>query len=1034
MTARDRLLALRGSPWLQRRRGRLALVGISTAVIGLAVAATVQAVTIAASASVSPSFMYLGDTGAQFTATVTNTGTSSLGAVEVERPSNSWSVVACPAGPAGWSIQQDSNKCRYRSAPGTADDIAPGATSSAFRLTAATIFGNRDKTGVWMVRVSQTDSFSNPNTVVAASAVPPGLGNTAHSWQVLDAIVAAGPSTPGTPCPASNHQALTNSTQTIVICGRNRSSQAHTPSAALSTLGGTFIASPGTFSSASIPGQSATSVVLGNWTGVTVTNASGSATVVVQIRSAVDETSPLTTFSGYMAINRPPSANDDSATTNENTAATISVLANDTDPENQALSVSAVNTAGTVGSVTITAGGAAVRYDPNGKFEALGPGETATDTFGYTASDGHGGTDTATVTVTITGVNDNPDAVADGGSGFTTNEDTAFTTGSVLANDSDVEGDAVAVSGVDDSATSGTVVNNGDGTFDYDPAGAFNDLGAGETASDAFAYTISDGHGGFDTATVTITVTGVNDGPTAVGDVYSGVVGNTKAALGTTSSGPVVVLTGNVLTSNDTDPDDAATSLSASLVSATAGADVTVNSDGSFVYVPPAGIAGTIDSFTYRVTDPAGAHADATVQIAIGTDLVWYVDSAAAPSGDGRSTAPFATLAPLRGAGDADAAGAIIFVYQGSGTYAGGIPLEADQALIGQPAGLTVGANALVAAGGSSPVITNAAGDGVGLANGVSVRSINVSGASGNGISGTNATGVTVSGVGVSGSGGDGIHVAGSGSGSVGLTLTGATIADSAGTGLLVRGSGATTGEVSASDSTFDGNGVGVNVVASGSDDLTFDISGNTFTDQLGNAVQILTAAPTAGQADGEVILGQIRDNVIGGATAGSGSRDLIGIAIEINGDADAVVAVSGNTVSHTDQEGVFVQARLDNDGDASHGRLDLTLRDNTIGTPDDDSAFPFGLVHGIRIESRNTTDVCLDIAGNDSASLGGGSDFRVRQRDGSTFRLERFVGSGTSDGDVGAFVIGQNASGSTASVTHATSYTGVADGTCRAP
>jgi hypothetical protein len=311
---------------------------------------------------------------------------------------------------------------------------------------------------------------------------------------------------------------------------------------------------------------------------------------------------------------------------------------------------------------------------------------------------------------------------------------------------------------------------------------------------------------------------------------------------------------------------------------------------------------------------------------------------------------------------------------------------------------------------------------------------VSVTGASVDGIGGVNATGVEVGDVLVSGSGRDGVHVAGSGTGSVGLTLTDSTIANSTGTGLLVRGSGATTGTVNASGSTFDGNGVGVNVVASSSDALTFGVSGNTFVDQLGNAVQVLTAAPTTGQADAEVIRGQIRDNVIGGSAAGSGSRDLIGIAIEINGDADAVVAVTGNTVSHSDQEGIFVQARLDNDGDGAHGRLDLHLRDNTVGPPDDDSTFPIGVVNGIRIESRNTTDVCLDIAGNDSSSVGGGSDFRLRQRDGSTFRLERFVGSGTSDADVSTFVIGQNAGGSTASATHATSYTGVADGTCRTP
>jgi hypothetical protein len=276
--------------------------------------------------------------------------------------------------------------------------------------------------------------------------------------------------------------------------------------------------------------------------------------------------------------------------------------------------------------------------------------------------------------------------------------------------------------------------------------------------------------------------------------------------------------------------------------------------------------------------------------------------------------------------------------------------------------------------------------------------------------------------------------VTGSGTGSIGLTLTDATISDNAGTGLLVRGSGATTSDVSATDSTFDGNGAGLNLVASLADDLTFTVAGNTVIDSTGNAVQVITPAPPFGTADAEVLRGTIRDNVIGGSAAGSGSRDLIGIAIDVNGDADAVISVSGNAISHTDQQGVFVQARLDNDGDAAVGRLDLTFRDNTVGTPDDDSAFPFGAVHGVQIESRNTTQVCLDIAGNDSASVGGGADVRVRQRDQSTFSLERFAGSGTSVSDVSAFITAENAGGSAASVTIATTFTGVADGACREP
>ena len=66
------------------------------------------------------------------------------------------------------------------------------------------------------------------------------------------------------------------------------------------------------------------------------------------------------------------------------------------------LTVSDIDTVGTKGTVTCNANGS-FTYDPNGKFESLGVGETATDSFNYTVSDGQGGADTATVTITIHG-------------------------------------------------------------------------------------------------------------------------------------------------------------------------------------------------------------------------------------------------------------------------------------------------------------------------------------------------------------------------------------------------------------------------------------------------------------------------------------------------------------------------------------------------------------------------------------------------------------------------------------------------------
>lgn len=75
-------------------------------------------------------------------------------------------------------------------------------------------------------------------------------------------------------------------------------------------------------------------------------------------------------------------------------------------------------------------------YDPNGQFEFLGVGQTATDSFTYVASDSQGlSSNTATAIITITGVNELPVAVNDAN---TTDEDNAVA-GNLLTNDTDVD-------------------------------------------------------------------------------------------------------------------------------------------------------------------------------------------------------------------------------------------------------------------------------------------------------------------------------------------------------------------------------------------------------------------------------------------------------------------------------------------------------------------------------------------------------------------------------------------------------------------
>lgn len=245
-------------------------------------------------------------------------------------------------------------------------------------------------------------------------------------------------------------------------------------------------------------------------------------------------TSEATVTVTVNSVNDRPEANDDRFVTDEDTAINDNLILGDTgiglatpdfdvdgdqlqivevrDSEGTVLQLTNGNVLPEGGQVAIGADGAFF-YDPtfNGGLDRLGADETELVTLTYVVSDGEL-TDEATIEILVTGVNDDPMAVDDGGEAFTTDEDTAFTTGDVLANDQDVDSEALSVSGLNTAGTLGLVTSNGDGTFDYDPNGAFENLAAGEVGEDRFEYTVSDGDGGVDTAIVTITVIGVDDG------------------------------------------------------------------------------------------------------------------------------------------------------------------------------------------------------------------------------------------------------------------------------------------------------------------------------------------------------------------------------------------------------------------------------------------------------------------------------------------------------------------------------------------
>jgi uncharacterized delta-60 repeat protein len=186
--------------------------------------------------------------------------------------------------------------------------------------------------------------------------------------------------------------------------------------------------------------------------------------------------------------NRPPVAVNDVAVTGFNAPVVVAVLANDSDPDGNPLTV-AIATAPANGTAVANPNGT-VTYTPNAGF-------IGTNTFTYSISDGQGGVATASVNVTVSatpGGNRPPVAVNDVAvTGFN-----APVVVAVLANDSDPDGNPLTVA-IATAPANGTAVANPNGTVTYTP-------NAGFAGPNAFTYTVSDGQGGTATATVTVTV------------------------------------------------------------------------------------------------------------------------------------------------------------------------------------------------------------------------------------------------------------------------------------------------------------------------------------------------------------------------------------------------------------------------------------------------------------------------------------------------------------------------------------------------
>jgi hypothetical protein len=294
------------------------------------------------------------------------------------------------------------------------------------------------------------------------------------------------------------------------------------------------------------------------------------------------DTGTVTITVNAAGVNNPPVAANDSATTDQDTAVTINVISNDSDPDGDTITVSSVGAASN-GNV-VNNGNGTVTYTPNVGF-------SGSDSFTYIIDDGNGGTAAATVTVTVNAVVANNPPVANNDSA-TTYEDTAVTI-NVGSNDSDPDGDALVFSNFSDPAN-GSVVYNGVGTVTYTPDPGFS-------GTDSFTYQIDDGNGGTATATVSVVVDVAPNNLPVANDDSASVDKNNSVTI-------------NVL-GNDNDPDNDPLTID-SLGTPVAGGSVVDNGNGTVTFTPANNFIGN-DSFTYTISDGNGGTATATVVVTV---------------------------------------------------------------------------------------------------------------------------------------------------------------------------------------------------------------------------------------------------------------------------------------------------------------------------------------------------------------------------------------------------------------------------------
>jgi large repetitive protein len=275
-------------------------------------------------------------------------------------------------------------------------------------------------------------------------------------------------------------------------------------------------------------------------------------------------------------INDAPVANDESVRVLTNAPLTLHPLANDSDIDGDALTITQVS--GPLhGSVTFT--GTSITYTPATGFSGF-------DTLNYMVSDGMGGSDTATILLRVDQPNVAPQITSPARAG--TEDVTMHLTAASFATDGN--GDPLSFTSF--SASSGTWVLNADGSVDYTPGANF----AGTVPA---TVQISDGQGGVVSGVLSLSFAAVPDAPVA----------QTVAASVQEDSSVLISTAGFI-----SDPDGQSVQITA--VAQGQHGTVVYNGDGTFLYSPVANYEGA-DSFSYTIKDSGGATSTGTINVTV---------------------------------------------------------------------------------------------------------------------------------------------------------------------------------------------------------------------------------------------------------------------------------------------------------------------------------------------------------------------------------------------------------------------------------